>query len=129
MNIVEKVVRLGLLDDQYVVIGSGLLDAWGLRVAGGVDLVVSDEQFDILARDEKFTRGTKGSDRFLVWGDYEVFDNWGEGGSFEALLKDSIVVDGVRFVSPQFLIAWKRARGHEKDTKDIALLEGRLNNE
>lgn len=129
MTVIEKVRALNLPNDQYVVIGSGLLDAWGLRVASDVDLVVSRQQFDALAAQEQYMHGVKNSDRYLVWNEYEIFDNWGEDASFETLLQDSILVDGVRFVSPQYLIAWKRGRGLEKDLRDVALLERKLINE
>lgn len=129
MSVIDKVRDLNLPDDQYVVIGSGLLDAWGLRQSNDIDLVVSAAQFDMLARDEKYTQGWKGSDRFLTWEEYEIFDNWGDDGAFEVLMKDSIIVEGVRFVSPEYLIAWKRKRAWKKDIQDITLLKRRLENE
>ena len=126
MSAVDKVRVLDLPPDQYVVIGSGLLDAWGLRESHDVDLVVSEKLFATLARTEAFTQGTVHGDRILTADDYEIFDNWGEGGSFEELFAESIIVDGVRFVSPSFLIAWKKGRDLPKDRRDIALLEERL---
>lgn len=101
----------------------------GLRSSTDVDLVVSPERFDDLARDEKYERGEKNGDRFLIWNEYEIFDNWGAAGAFDVLMRGSIMVEDVRFVSPEFLIAWKRRRGLQKDLQDIALLERRLEDE
>ena len=126
MSVIDKVAALHLPEDHYVVIGSGLLDAWGLREASDVDLVVSDELYDQLSKDERFSAGEKHGDRFLEWADYEVFDNWGAEGSFDQLYADSVVIDNVRFVSPSYLIAWKEQRNQEKDRRDIALLKERL---
>ena len=132
MSVIDKMRALDLPSDQYVVIGSGLLDAWGLRKSSDVDLVVSDELFDQLALDPRFRVGEKHEDRFLEWEDYEIFDNWSVRdadelkGSFEDLYQDSIVIDGIRFVSPRYLIAWKTHRNWDKDIRDIALLNERL---
>jgi len=126
MSVVDKVRALALPNDQYVVIGSGLLDAWNLREASDVDMVVTDALFDELSQDARFVAGTKHGDRFLEWGDYEVCDNWGSEGSFDQLYADSLLVDGVRFVSPDYLIAWKERRNEEKDRRDVALLKERL---
>ncbi|MBH1980246.1 hypothetical protein I8H89_01875 [Candidatus Saccharibacteria bacterium] len=126
MSVIDKVRALDLPDDQYVVIGSGLLDAWDLRETSDVDLVVSDELFDKLAQDRRFSPGEKHGDRFLEWDDYEVFDNWGAEGAFDQLYATSIVVEGVRFVAPSYLIAWKEKRNWEKDRRDISLLRERL---
>lgn len=59
MSVIDKVRTLGLPDDEYIVIGSGLLDAWKLRTSSDIDLVVSPERFNKLARDEKYEYGEK----------------------------------------------------------------------
>lgn len=129
MSILEKVAALQLPSSDYVVIGSGLLDAWDLRESSDVDLVVSPGLFDKLAEDPKYKVGDKGSARFLKYDDYEIFDNWGEReeDTFASIFRQSVVVDGVRFVSPSYLIAKKVARGWKKDLKDVELLRERLN--
>ena len=126
MSVIDKVRALDAPHDQLVVIGSGLLDVWGFREASDVDLVVSNELYEKLSRDDRFVSGEKRGDRFLAWGEYEVFDNWGENASFSQLYAQSIVVDGVHFVAPDYLIAWKQQRNWEKDRRDITLLKERL---
>lgn len=131
MSVIARAKQLGIPSDQYVVIGSGLLDAWGLRAAADVDLVVSDEVFDRLSRDETFEKYTKHSQEVLVRGVYEIWRTWGEGSAatFESLWRGGITVEGVRFVSPDYLMTWKRTRGEAKDLQDVALIEGKLANE
>lgn len=127
MSVIDKVQALQLPDDQYVVIGSGLLDAWGLRESHDVDLVVSGELFESLARSGRYTLGSKpNGDRFLSDDTYEIFDNWGEEGTFEQLYRYSIMVDTVRFVSPDYLIRQKADRGWEKDLQDIMLIQEKM---
>ena len=131
MSVVEKVRALRLPSDDYAVIGSGLLDAWGLRGSSDVDAVVSAKLFDELAEDSRFRIGSKHGDRFLECEDYEIFENWGarEEDSFAALLRESVVGDGVRFVSPHYLVKKKNARGWEKDLRDVELLKEKLGND
>lgn len=128
MSVVERVKQLAVPLDSVVVIGSGLLDAWGLRQSHDVDLVVTRELFDRLAQDPRFTHGERNGERFLIDAPYEVWESWGpdEAGSFASLWRDGLTIDEVRFVSPEFLIRWKRARGSEKDINDSELLETRL---
>jgi len=45
MNIIERVQPLELPAVDYIVIGSGVLDALGLRPANDIDLVVSEPLF------------------------------------------------------------------------------------
>lgn len=127
MSVIDQVRALNLPDNQYVVIGSGLLDAWGLRASHDVDIVVSDELFADLTRMGRYTLGARpNGDRFLSDGTYEIFDNWGEDGSFAQLMQGSVEVDGIRFVSPEYLIRQKSERGWDKDVRDIALLREKL---
>ena len=43
MNIIEKIKELNLPKDQYVVIGSGVMDILGIRRANDIDLSVTKE--------------------------------------------------------------------------------------
>lgn len=131
MSVLTQVKQLGLPLDQMVVIGSGLLDAWGLRASSDVDIVVSTAVFDKLAQDERFTVGVKHGERFVSDDVYEIWETWGKGeeASFESLWREGITIEGVRFVSAHYLMKMKRLRGWEKDLRDITLIEEKLANE
>lgn len=125
MTIVERVKELSLPLDQVVVIGSGILDALGLRKSGDVDLVVSAELFARLRQTEGWTAEVKHNAVVLLKDDVEVWEDWGisEEASFSSLYQNSALVGGVHFANPAFVLAWKKQQGREKDARDIVLLE------
>jgi len=61
-----------------------------------------------------------GRRKYTIGGDVEVSENWSPG--------TVTVIDGVPVVSPEDVIACKRALGREKDFRDIALIEAWLKN-
>lgn len=123
MGIIERVRALDFPTDQVIVIGGGILDAYGLRAAHDIDLAVTSELFADLEASGLYQKGTKDTLPYLLRDDLEIWQGWGEGIDFDYLKQSSTVVEGIRFVDPQFLIARKRERGSEKDMNDIALLE------
>jgi hypothetical protein len=131
MPIIERVQKLNLPLNQTVVIGSGVLDALGLRKAGDIDLVLSRELFDVLSQDPGWHKATKRDEPILTHDDTEAFLSWGSNAvpNFEALYSDGITIGGVRFANPRFVIAWKQSRLNDKDKTDIALLESYLHHE
>lgn len=130
-GIVQRVRQLNLPLDQVVVIGSGVLDTLNLRSAGDVDLVVTPAVFDTLKLNADWTIGEKNGEPIATINDAEAFLSWGNNSvpNFTELYADSVVVDGVHFANPQFVIDWKRQRGSAKDLRDIALLERYLTDE
>lgn len=123
MGIIERVRAIGLPEDDLVVIGSGLLDAWGLRPAGDIDLVVSQQLFDKLDQSGIYQKGSKYNETYLKNADRDIWLSWGEGNDFAFLKSQAIMIDGMMFVNPNFLIKHKRRRGTQKDLSDIQLLE------
>jgi predicted nucleotidyltransferase len=127
MAIVQRIKDLNLPLDQLIVIGSGLLDAYGLREADDIDLVISDTLYRTLKATGRYVEGVKQDETYLVKDKLEIWLSWGSGVDFAYLQRDGVVIDGVTFVSPNFLMARKYARGSDKDIKDIKLLERYLN--
>jgi len=125
MSIIERVKRLECPLDQCVVIGSGLLDALGLRSSGDIDLVVSRELFEKLRLSGEYQLSVRHDQRMLERDDVEIWQTWGNRDelSFEVLYQEGVSVDGVRFSHPSVIIGFKKNRGMEKDSKDVALLE------
>lgn len=127
MSILTRIRALGLPEDQIVVIGGGLLDAYGLREANDIDLVVTPALFSQLEASGMYEKGARGTEQYLINDDVDIWQSWGEGNDFAKLHSGGVTVDGIMFVDPQFLIEQKRERGTDKDMRDIALLEGYLN--
>lgn len=128
---VERVKGLGFNVSQFVVIGSGILDAYGIRHADDIDLVVTDELFKELAS-RKSLELTVRHDEEVVSGDIngeqvEVWRNWmtpdmQSVADLDYLLQYSTEVDGVRLVSLDYIEAWKKSAGRDKDLRDLELI-------
>jgi hypothetical protein len=129
MSIIERFLKLDLPAGKCVVIGSGILDALGLRKSDDIDLAVSPELFSQLQVMDGWVSEEKHGEIFLLKDDVEVWQDWGtdEESSFSNLYKNSVVIQGVHFANPQFVLGWKKQRNREKDVKDIQLLEEYLN--
>jgi len=126
MSIIERVKATKLPLDEVVVIGSGLLDALGLRKADDIDLVVSRVLFDRLTVSSAYTQKERAGEPYLIRDDIEIWMSWGNDRkpNFDALKDAGVVIDGVTFVNKDFLISWKKQSGRDKDISDIRLLEG-----
>jgi hypothetical protein len=123
----KAVRQLDLRAQDYIVVGSGVLSALGLRAAGDVDLVVSQavyEEFEAAGgwRRKYYPDGTHG----LIKGIYEVGLNWdslsGEP-NLQDLKRQEITIDGVPFADLTRLRAWKQGMGRPKDLADILLID------
>ena len=123
-SFIERVRATKLPLGKLIIIGSGVLAAHGIRDARDIDLVVTAELFDILAKDDTWKRGREGSaSHALERGDTEVWTDWSTDGSghptYEDLLPDTEIIDGVRFVTLEYLEKRKVERSDEKDKEDI----------
>jgi len=127
MNIIQRVAALHLPSDKFVVISSGILDALGLRSAKDIDLVAEPSLFELLRSSGEWTEQQKHGEPVLYSsnGEVEVWLSWGSGGkpNFADLYRDSVVIGGIHFTSPQRTIIEKRKMNRPKDVADIALLE------
>lgn len=126
-SVVSRVQQLGFVKDEYVVIGSGLLDALGLRVSGDLDLAVSDELFARLSATGHYEQRQKNGTTFLVGtteltAGLEIWRDWKQDLPFSELRTRTVEVDGVVFAHPSVIIERKSERGLAKDLTDIQLL-------
>lgn len=128
-ELTAKIKRLHIPADQYVVIGSGIMTALGIRQSADVDLLVTPEVFAELQK-----RGWKtevveieGRPREKVsTGDVEAFKDFWYGGvtrNVNDLIQTAQHIEGVPFMLLKDLIHFKRSIGREKDLKDIQLIE------
>ena len=122
-SIIEKVKALSFPVGEYVVIGSGLLDAWGLRQSHDIDFVVSASLFEELRASGKYSVEKKYDGEVLVFEDIEIWRHWKSDITFDTLNQSAVEVDGVRFAHPDIIIKRKTERGSEKDLNDIRLLK------
>jgi hypothetical protein len=131
MNIIEKIKELNLPKDQYVVIGSGVMDILGIRRANDIDLSVTKELHQKLRETGKWEEYENYGKIFLK---KDVFEINGELSwdkyktTTEEVIKTAFLIDGIPFMNTEELIKFKMAFGREKDFKDIELIKEYIEN-
>ena len=126
MNIIERVKGLHFPSGKYVVVGSGILEALGIRTANDADIAVTPDLYQALRatgewrEEERYGKIFLGEDGVdinpqLSWSDYPT--------STEEAIASATIIDGVPFMNLNELKRFKVALGREKDKKDIALIE------
>ena len=127
MDIFQAIKDLGFALGQYVVVGSGIMAAYGLKEAEDIDLVVTPALFEKLEWSGRWQPiqkpdGGPGLARGLV----EVFldVNCGQHNPpTDDLIAKSEVIHGVPFISLEELVRFKREYGRPKDFEHIKLIE------
>lgn len=125
---IERVKATGLPLDRVIVIGGGVLAVREIREARDIDLVVAHSVFTALEEDPSWKRGLQGSSSYaLEKDDIEVWTDWSTDGTghptYEDLLPDTEYIDGVRFVTLDYLQRRKLERGSDKDFDDIRKID------
>lgn len=126
----QSLIQVGIPTDKAIIIGSGILDKLGIRKAADIDVVVPKDEFNKLADNDNFIKAQKfGGDYYkAVASDMEVWYYWWDlkkdiAISYDDLAENSVVIDGLRFVSLPFLRQWKVDYGRAKDIEDIKLID------
>jgi hypothetical protein len=135
MEISDKVRALGLPIGKYVVVG-GAMEAFGIRKAKDLDIVVTEDLFMELMQKgwklcecEKCQAGwQRGStDRILKGNGVDILSEYSCDDRYFAetdwLIKNATLIDGVPYIQLEELVKWKKASGREKDLRDIILIE------
>lgn len=129
MNIFEEVKKLELPLGQYIVLGSGILGALGIRDIGDVDLLVSPLIFEKLKTDgwEYEEVEIEGRVREKLSRDFvEIYKDFWYGGKSQFsmdMISEAEIIDGVPFLSLLKLREIKEAMSREKDKRDILLID------
>lgn len=127
--VTERLQAVDIPVVSAIVIGSGILDVLDIRVSSDLDIVVTPTVLEQLENDVRFKKDVRDSGtRFEGPDMIEVWGGWTEPGTntvrdFDALLADSSVIGGVRYMNLAYVRAWKAAKGREKDVKDIRLID------
>ena len=124
-DIVNRIKNLGLPKGEYVVIGSGLIDALGYRDANDMDVAVSDELFETLRAQDGFVQQERYGSELLLResDDLEVWNDYMPDMPFSKLIETAVEVNGVDFTNPEIIISRKQIRNTEKDQQDILYLK------
>ncbi len=133
-NSVRNILAQYVLDSSNsIVIGSGILQVMNIRSSNDIDLVVDAHNYDRLKLNSRLqeNNGSLKSDGI------EIFPNWymtetNMAYSFNELLENSVIIDGVRYITLKFLLEIKKLWvatdkiPREKDKNDIKLIEDYL---
>ncbi len=127
----NKLATLGLNARNSVVIGSGILNALGIRKSGDIDVVVDEETYARLRDEGRFREEQHYGRSVLVDDSFEVNTYWGVLGKDQTLsdlIEQSVAVDEVRYISLDFLLAVKKSwllddNVRQKDIDDVKLIE------
>ena len=128
---IERVKWLNLPVDQYIVVGSGLLDVLGIRRSNDIDLVVDEALYDKLRGLPGYVEDSSLDEERLLYrgGEAELWKSWPTMygrwriGDF---MSGSEIINGVRFITLDFLRQWKVWHDQPKDRQDIALIDAYL---
>ncbi|OGL21574.1 hypothetical protein A2707_06090 [Candidatus Saccharibacteria bacterium RIFCSPHIGHO2_01_FULL_45_15] len=125
MRITDRVVATGLPLDQIVVIGSGVMDALGLRRSDDIDLVASEKLFAELKSSGDYNYFIRHNEEVLEKDDQEIWLSWDVDGvsHFTQLWNGGVTIDSVRFCHPKSVLEWKKKHNRSKDQNDIVLLQ------
>jgi hypothetical protein len=104
-----------------VVVGSGILNALGIRESRDIDLIVTDEIYT------KFEAEGWEKDN---WSDqvvlkHDVFDlgkSW-YGKSIDELSPNAQYIDNIPYLSLEDVYKWKKSLGRDKDLHDLELID------
>lgn len=121
--VLEQVNALDLPRDEVIVIGSGILDALGLRTANDLDIVVSPSLFETLKSTGTYKVEERYGSEMLSDGNLEVWQDWKSDATFDVLKTSAYEVKGIAFASPEIFFKRKNERGLPKDLADVVLLE------
>jgi hypothetical protein len=119
--------KLALPAEDFVVAGSGPLLAHGLKPSiHDLDLVARGKAWELAAGRAPVERSQSGLGLRIVLyhGAVEVFDHWvGDLGDVDEIIDGAESIEGVRFMSLQDTLRWKRGLGRAKDLADVRLIE------
>lgn len=129
MDIFKKLKELNFPIGEYVVVGSGILAALGIREARDLDIAVSDKLLNDLLNNPIYKKETRYNKLFLITDDVEIITqlNWEDYTTKkEDAIKTAKIINEYPFLNIEETIKFKNALGREKDFNDIKALKAYL---
>ena len=133
MNIFAEVKKLNFPIGKYIIVGSGIMAALGLKEANDIDLVVAPDIFQkcIDGSWEKvdWTLPDHRGQFYLRRGLVELYLDVNCGNfnpTLEELLSRVVTIDGISFISLEDCLKFKKEYGREKHLKDVKTIEDYL---
>ncbi len=126
--LIKKLLVLNLPPDDFAVFGSGPMMAHGLKEAHDLDIIARGTAWSLAQALGQQKKGTYGGDKVeLAGGQIEVFNAWGPGEwDPDELIDTAEVIAGIRFVTLENVLKWKKMMNRPKDAEHIRLIEAYL---
>lgn len=132
MDIFYEIEKLNLPKNEFVVLGSGILAALGIRSADDIDLLIQPQLFEKLKKEgwhyevieiegkprEMISKGITQAFKDFWWEDKTLSPDKGIARSQQ--------INGINFISLATLLEYKKDMKREKDLRDVALIENYL---
>lgn len=122
VEIQKELAKYRLHKDKFAVFGSGPMAIRGMRDASDIDLIVKKGLWTELV----WTHPSK-KNSIQLGKTIEVYKDWvpswDTNPGIDVLIDSADIIDGIRFVKLEHVLAWKKAKGTEKDLKDVKLIE------
>ena len=130
VNFKKQLDKLGLNSSNSIIMGSGILQAKGVRNSNDIDLIVPKDIFISLKNTPELVFESRDDGDRLTNSSVEIFTQWnvlGEEKYHADLLKDTVVIDNLRYLSLDLTTALKKANGRPKDLLDLELINTFIN--
>jgi hypothetical protein len=130
VDIFNEIKRLAFPFGEYVVVGSGIMTALGIKQSHDIDIVVTESLFEKCKESGwevmPWTYPHRIGEIYLKRGNIELYldVNCGDcNPTTDELINEAIVINEVPFISLERLLQFKKAYGREKHLNDALLIE------
>ncbi len=118
-KLIKELKSLNLPNDKYAIYGSGPMAVRGIRDTSDLDLIVTDQVYEELKKKYKdsFNKNK------IEIGNIEIFSLSEFNYSIDNFWEKTELIEGVRFITLDYLIELKKCMGRPKDLRDIELIK------
>ncbi len=127
-KVFSKIKSLGLESDEFLIIGSGIMFALGIRSLDDIhdiDIIVNEKGWEKVKNLSKVYTNEIGEKHLYLFG--KKIEIWNAKNSpkydFNDLYKRAYFVGKYPFLSPEDTIRYKRSMGRRKDFRHIQMIE------
>lgn len=126
----QQLMALDLPVEDFAIFGSTPLYLLGLRSEiKDIDLIARGSAWEKAKKIGELKTAPQGSGEMVVIGDgsIEIFKQWvPDYWDVDELIDTADIYEGVRFVSLENVLKWKKLMGREKDLVDVSKIENYL---
>lgn len=122
MDFKQKIAGLNLPQNSYIVVGSGILGALGIRESNDIDLIVTEQAYRYVET-LGWEKDSWGGNTVVFKKDvFDIGNDW-YGKTAEDLLQHAEIVDEVPYLSLNDVYEWKKTKARDKDLRDLKLID------